>query len=374
MYTDEFPLEAGISYLNHAAVAPWPARTARAVQAFAEENSRLGSRHYERWLGIEAELRDRLCKLINAPSTEEIALLKNTSEALSVVAHGIDWQDGDEVVISNLEFPSNRIVWESLARYGVRVRAADLLDAEGPEQALLNCMNGRTRLLSVSSVQYGNGLRLDLPALGAACRERGILFCVDAIQGIGAGPFDVQAAQADFVMADGHKWMLGPEGLALFYCRRERQDSLRLHQYGWHMVARVGDFERKEWAPSPTATRFECGSPNLLCAHALHASVGLLLEVGLEKVADLIQHHTQRIVDFVQSQPGLHALISDPAPERRAGIVTFRPLREDTDALYQRLQASGVICAKRGGGIRFSPHFHTRADEIDRALALLAHD
>src|SRR5690606_28411898 len=116
------------------------------------------------------------------------------------------------------------------------------------------------------------GLRLDLDRLGAACREAGILFCVDAIQSIGAGPFDVQAIQADFVMADGHKWMLGPEGLALFYCRRERLETLRLHQYGWHMVAAVGDFERQDWAPSPTATRFECGSPNLLCAHALHAS------------------------------------------------------------------------------------------------------
>jgi selenocysteine lyase/cysteine desulfurase len=371
MFADEFPLDPGISYLNHAAVAPWPTRTSRAVQAFAEENSRLGSRHYARWLVTEAELRERLRQLINAASSDEIALLKNTSEALSVVAHGIDWQDGDEVVISSLEFPSNRIVWESLARYGVHVRVADLYSAESPEQALVDCLGERTRLLSVSSVQYGNGLRLDLHQLGRACRARGVLFCVDAIQSIGAGPFDVQAMQADFVMADGHKWMLGPEGLALFYCRRERLEDLRLHQYGWHMVAAVGDFERKDWAPSPTATRFECGSPNLLCAHALHASVGLLLEVGLERVAERIHARTQRLVDFVQGHAECLALITDPAPERRAGIITFRPLREDTDALYQRLQAAGVICAKRGGGIRFSPHFHTRDDEIDRALELL---
>lgn len=374
MYADEFPLDPDISYLNHAAVAPWPARTSQAVRAFAEENSRLGSRHYERWLATEHELRERLRQLINARSSEEIALLKNTSEALSVVAHGLDWQTGDEVVISHLEFPSNRIVWESLARHGVRVRVADLYSSASPEQALLACMNERTRLLSVSSVQYGNGLRLDLARLGAACREADILFCVDAIQSIGAGPFDVQAIQADFVMADGHKWMLGPEGLALFYCRRERLETLRLHQYGWHMVAAVGDFDRKDWAPSPTATRFECGSPNLLCAHALHASTGLLLEVGLEEVARAIQGNTQRIIDFVQDQAGNHVLLTDPAPARRAGIVTFKPLREDVEMLYNRLQAAGVVCARRGGGIRFSPHFHTRADEIDRALALIAND
>jgi cysteine desulfurase / selenocysteine lyase len=374
MFSAEFPLDPGLCYLNHAAVAPWPTRTTRAVQAFAEENNHTGSRHYERWLATERDLREGLRQLINATSTDEIALLKNTSEALSVVAHGLDWSADDEVVISHLEFPSNRIVWESLARYGVKLRIADLYSRDNPEQALLDCLTDRTRLLSVSSVQYGNGLRLDLPVLGKACRERNILFCVDAIQSIGTGPFDVQAIQADFVMADGHKWMLGPEGLALFYCRRERLESLRLNQFGWHMVAAVGDFDRKEWAPSPTATRFECGSPNLLCAHALHASIGLLLEVGMEQVAERIMTRTQRIIDFIQDAPERYRLITDPTPARRAGIVTFKPLREDLDALYRRLQAAGVICAQRGGGIRFSPHFHTRPDEIDRALALVAND
>lgn len=371
MFASEFPIDPDLCYLNHAAVAPWPTRTTRAVQAFAEENNHTGSRHYERWLATERALREGLRQLINAASTDEIALLKNTSEALSVVAHGLDWRTDDEVVISHLEFPSNRIVWESLARYGVKVRVADLYSRENPEQALLDCLTERTRLLSVSSVQYGNGLRLDLPVLGKACRERNILFCVDAIQSIGTGPFDVQAMKADFVMADGHKWMLGPEGLALFYCRRERLESLRLNQYGWHMVAAVGEFDRKEWAPSPTATRFECGSPNLLCAHALHASIGLLLEVGMEQVAERIRVRTQRIIDFIQDIPERYSLITDPTPARRAGIVTFKPLREDLDVLYQRLQAAGVICAQRGGGIRFSPHFHTRPDEIERALSLL---
>jgi cysteine desulfurase / selenocysteine lyase len=316
MFSAEFPLDPGLCYLNHAAVAPWPTRTTRAVQAFAEENNHTGSRHYERWLATERDLREGLRQLINATSTDEIALLKNTSEALSVVAHGLDWSADDEVVISHLEFPSNRIVWESLARYGVKLRIADLYSRDNPEQALLDCLTDRTRLLSVSSVQYGNGLRLDLPVLGKACRERNILFCVDAIQSIGTGPFDVQAIQADFVMADGHKWMLGPEGLALFYCRRERLESLRLNQFGWHMVAAVGDFDRKEWAPSPTATRFECGSPNLLCAHALHASIGLLLEVGMEQVAERIHDTHPTHHRFHPGRTG--ALSSDYRPDTRA--------------------------------------------------------
>lgn len=371
MYTSEFPLDDSVCYLNHAAVAPWPTRTSQAVQAFSSENSRLGSRHYERWLAVEASLREQLRFLINASGVDEIALLKNTSEALSVVAHGIEWQPGDEVIISNLEFPSNRIVWESLSRYGVIVRVADLSSNPVPEQAVTACITAKTRLISISSVQYGTGLKLDLPIIGKVCRDKGILFCVDAIQSIGADPFDVELNYADFVMADGHKWMLGPEGLALFYCRRSRIDELKLHQYGWHMVQDPGNFDNDDWSPSSTATRFECGSPNLLGAHALHASLSLLIEVGIPQIAIEIRRKTDAILDYILASPTRYALLSPSAPERRAGIVTFRPLDADIDELYARLQGIGVVCAKRAGGIRFSPHFYTPLPVIERALKQL---
>lgn len=371
MYADEFPLDPSIVHLNHAAVAPWPLRTQRAVTAFAEENQRLGSRQYARWLQTEDDLREQLRQLINAASTDEIALLKSTSEALSVVAHGLDWQDGDEVVISDQEFPSNRIVWESLSRYGVRVREARLQDAETPEQAVYAAVTDNTRLISLSSVQYASGLRLDLAPIGAFCRQRELLFCVDAIQSLGAEPFDVQAVQAHFVMADGHKWMLGPEGLALFYCHRDWLERLRLHQYGWHMVANAGDFDRKDWVPAPTAKRFECGSPNMLGVHALHASLSLLLEVGLDEVANLIRKNTDFLLDFLELHAQEYQVISDFDPQRRAGILNFTPLRQPADQLYTALQEAGVLCALRGGGIRFSPHFYTPQSSMERALERL---
>lgn len=211
-YHPEFPQEPGLIYLNHAAVAPWPARTAEAVRRFAEENLRVGALHYPRWLETERSLRESLRALLNAASTDDIALLKNTSEALSVVAHGLDWRPGDVVITARQEFPSNRVVWESLREQGVEVRLADLAEADTPEEALIALADERTRLLSISSVQYGTGLRMNLARLGRFCREHGILFCVDAIQSLGGLRMDVQAIQADFVMADGHKWMLGPEG------------------------------------------------------------------------------------------------------------------------------------------------------------------
>lgn len=365
----EFGLVQEISYLNHAAVSPWPQRTKRAVQAFAEENATLGSKNYLQWVEHESELRAMLAALINAPAKEDIALLKNTSEALSVVAHGLRWQAGDNVVISDQEFPSNRIVWESLSRYGVEVKKVDLHSAGTPEQALIAACDTNTRLLAISSVQYASGLRMDLDSLGKHCRSNRILFCVDAIQSIGAVQFDVQACQADFVMADGHKWMLGPEGLALFYCRSDLRDRLQLHQYGWHMVEHAHDFTRTDWQPAASAVRFECGSPNMLCSHALRASVSLLLEIGLDKVEEAVLDRSARIFELLGQSQNLQAVTSNRSG-RYAGIVTFSHQRADSTELYHHLMRMGVMCAPRGGGIRYSPHFYTPFDKIKSAIKM----
>lgn len=372
MHASEFQLDDSLVYLNHAAVSPWPRRTADAVKAFAEENVALGSWRYPAWVETENRLREQLRTLINARSVAEIALLKNTSEALSVVAYGLPWQSGDKVVISDQEFPSNRIVWESLAKYGVVTQLVDLASGETPEAALIDRLDDRTRLLSVSSVQYGTGMRLDLELLGRACRERGILFCVDAIQSLGALRFDVQACQADFVMADAHKWMTGPEGIALFYCRAETMDRLDLKQYGWHMIEHAGAYTSTAWEVASSARRFECGSPNMTGIHALHASLGLLLEVGMDRIQQQVMENSRCIIDFIEKHADRYALLTPQAPGQHAGIVTFRPLRETPEALHNRLSVARVACALRAGGIRFSPHFYTPRGKLDTALAVLA--
>ncbi len=371
MHESDFELDDDVIYLNHAAVAPWPRRTAAAVRDFAGENARQGSRNYTGWLETEAQLREQLRQLINAASTDEIALLKNTSEALSVVAWGLPWESGDNVIISDQEFPSNRIVWESLDTLGVTTRQISLVDGDSPEAALLNAMDERTRVLSVSAVQYGTGLRLDLPQLGTACRERGILFCVDAIQSLGAIRFDAQACLADFVMADGHKWMLGPEGLALFYCRREVMDTLMLRQYGWHMLENYLDFDSHSRQVAASARRFECGSPNMTGIHALHASLGLLQETGMQTVEQCVMENTRFILDWLQAHTDDFEIITPMEADRHAGIVTFRPHRESSASLFDLLRAAGVACALRGGGVRFSPHYYTPRKKLFTALELL---
>lgn len=362
----EFPLASGLIYLNHAAVAPWPRRTADAVKEFAEENTRTGAAHYQRWLRTERAVRAQCATLLNAASADDVAFLKNTSEALSVVAHGFPWTSGDNVVIADEEFPSNRIVWESLKPYGVAVRAARLAGAD-PEQALMQAVDARTRLVSVSSVQYASGLRLDLARLGAYCRGRGLAFCVDAIQGLGAIPHDVQASGIDFLMADAHKWLLGPEGIAVFYCRPEWRDRLILRQYGWRMVAAAGDFDRRDWQPAPNACRFECGSPNMLGIHALAASLSLLLELGSTEIERRVLERAEYLFAGIRRRAHLE-LVTCPAPGRYAGIVSFRHRAADSTALFERLRNHNVICARRGDAVRFSPHCYTPLDQLEAAL------
>ena len=365
-----FQLDDPVIYLNHAAVAPWPLQTAQAVKAFAEENARQGSKDYDLWLIREKELRKRLAQLINAPSTDEIALLKSTSEGLSLIAYGLPWKSGDNIVIPAEEFPSNRIVWQSLERFGVETRLIPVSRLDDPEQALIDAMDNNTRLLSCSSVQYATGLRLDIQRLGHACKQSDTLFCVDAIQSIGALQFDVQACHADFAVADGHKWMLGPEGTALFYCKKALIKQLELKQYGWHMVQDFSDFNKKEWQPNETAQRFECGSPNMTGIVALHASLGLLLDIGMHEVEKQVLEKSAYLINKLAALDNIE-ILSPRDANRRAGIVLFRKSDTDTAALYRHLQKHNVICAMRGDGIRFSPHFYTSLEKMDAAVSLV---
>ncbi|MEJ2142499.1 MAG: aminotransferase class V-fold PLP-dependent enzyme, partial [Gammaproteobacteria bacterium] len=196
-YSKEFPLSDEIIYLNHAAVSPWPRKTTDAIIKFTDENLVYGASNYPEWIKTETSLRKQIQLLINAPSSDDIALLKNTSEALSVVAYGLSWSEGDEIIIPDQEFPSNRIVWESLIDKGVNVITVNITDAEVPENAIIDAITSSTRLISVSSVQYTSGLRLNLEPIGVACKSNNILFCVDAIQSLGVFEMDVQKIHAD---------------------------------------------------------------------------------------------------------------------------------------------------------------------------------
>jgi len=371
-----FQLDEKLIHLNHAAVAPWPVVTRDAVIAFANENVAIGSQRYDNWLKTEQQLKQRLALLINAQSTDEIAILKNTSEGLSLIAQGLSFNAGDNIVIPAEEFPSNKIVWQALETRGVEIRLVPVQNSEEPELALINATDAHTRLLSCSSVQFARGLLLDLSIIGKACKQRDVLFCVDAIQSLGAMVFDAQACFADFVVADGHKWMCGPEGTALFYCRKEIQDRLQLTQFGWHMLKDAFDFSsQNETLPlqqkiATGAQRFESGSPNMTGITALNASLGMLLEIGIKKVQTRVLENTDYLLNQLASVTDIN-ILSPTTPGKYAGIVTFQKLNINNIKLYQHLQNNNVLCAYRGDGIRFSPHFYTEIKVLDKALKLV---
>ena len=373
---DEFPY-TDLIYLNHAGVGRWPMRTVRAIRDFSEENAISGAMYAANWAKQVMALRTMLANLINAKSENEIALLKNTSEALSVIAYGIDWLPEDNIVVGKQEFPSNRVVWESLqSTQSMEVRVVDLYAAATPEQVLIEASDKHTRLMAVSSIQYATGYRIDLDLLGQHCRTGNILFCVDAIQSLGVVPLDVQNSSIDFLAADAHKWLLAPEGIALFYCKKAHISELKLNEYGWNMLDDCNNYDALyneskllKWRPKANAGRFECGSLNHLGIYALQASLALLMEIGIEEVYRRIADNISYLAEHLDNKR--FALLTPNDTTRRGGILTFKALNQDTKTLFNYLMANQVFCAYRGGGIRFSPHFYTASDDLDTALKLL---
>lgn len=215
---------------------------------------------------------------------------------------------------------------------------------------------------------------MDLERIGAFCKDRDILFCVDAIQSLGALVFNGEAIQADFIVADGHKWMMGPEGCALFYSTPQARDRLQLYQYGWHMREGLYQFDpshqqssNDKWHIAQSARRFEAGSLNMLGIHGLEASLSLLEEVGMSVVESRILHHSQRLIAAVENHPRL-SLITPTAAGRYGGIVTFGVDGVNIESLHQAVTKQGIQCAVRAGGLRFSPHFYITTEAIDQSI------
>ncbi|MCB1733577.1 MAG: aminotransferase class V-fold PLP-dependent enzyme [Gammaproteobacteria bacterium] len=368
--TNEFNVDSRFCYLNHAGMSPWPKRTRDAVVAIADEIHHQGAVGYSRWSELDAAAHGRMAALLGAQA-DEVAFVRNTSDALSMIARGLRWEPGQNVVYAREEFPSNRYPWESLGEFGVEARRVNLnVDAleDAPESALISAIDANTRLLAVSAVQYASGLRMDLPRLAAACRERGVLLCVDAIQQVGALPFDVQRCGADFVALGSHKWLLGPEGIGVLWMKPEWRERLRLHAFGWHMAENLGDFDNETWRPAFSARRFEPGTTNLLGIAALNASLSLFEELGIEECAATLNARIAHLIGGLSALPGI-SVITPTSPDRRAGIVTFRHEKLSAAALHACLVAADVVCVPRGGGVRFSPHFHTSVATLDRGLA-----
>lgn len=363
-YADQFPVREHLIYLNHAAVAPLCRRSAEAMKRLADDCTNFGSLHYDEWLAAYEGVRIAAAKLVNG-NRSEIALVKNTSEGIATIAMGLNWRPGDRVVGFKEEFPANVYPWKLLEEKGVTVTWLSVTDSlDRIDEA---CRGAR--LLAISFVQFLTGYRAPVQAIGEICRRNHCLYIVDAIQGLGAFPLDVRACGIHALAADGHKWLLGPEGCGVLYINQELLEQVKPVEFGWTNVAGYNDYGSRDMSLRPDAGRYECGTLNTIGCFGLRASLEFLLEVGVEEIAPVVQELGDRIAQGVQTKG--YEVLGNRTPETGAGIVTFRKAGFDEREIVRRLRAAGVSAAPRAGWVRTSPHFYISPAEIDRMLEVL---
>lgn len=368
----EFPVTQEKIFLAHAGVCPLPRRVAQAVAEYAQRATG-GDQESMIFPAILTETRALAARLLGCES-EEVAFVGPTSLALSLVAAGLKFRRNDNVLIYHDDYPSNVYPWMALAERGVEVRMLPTraLGLIRPRE-VLGQVDEHTRLVALASCHFVSGFRIDHAAIGEALRQRGILFCLDAIQTLGAFPTTVE--HVDFLAADAHKWLLGPCGAGLLYVRRELQQHLNPPIYGWHNL-RCPDYVAQEqlvWRSG--ARKFEPGTQNLLGLVGLKAALELLLEVGIEHIAAELLRKRARLVSALQAR-GCTVLHADAPPENASGIVTWLKPGADMAAVHQRLLTAGVVSSLRADRqgqryIRFSPHFYNTDAELDQAVSLV---
>lgn len=369
---EKFPVLSHWDFFNHAGVCPLPHEASRAIRKYAHE-AEAGAYLAGTWYADIERLRIASANLINA-HRDEIAFIKNTSEGISIVAGGVDWQWGDRIVTSAVEYPANVYPWMEVARtHGAKLVMVDeVTDAAGrrqvpTEKILEEAADPRTRLVALSHVEYASGQRHDLIRIGEYCRANKKLFCVDAIQSMGVWPVDVQAMSIDYLAADGHKWMLGPEGAGVFYCRRELIDRTRPLMIGWMNVVDAQNYGTYDYTLKSDAGRFECGTLNIPGLLGLKASIDMLSGIGIENVGRRIHQLTDYlIVGLIQKG---YKIISPRGPGQDSGIVSFISPTHPHEQIWRSLRKEHKTeIALREGRLRVSPHFYNTEEQIDRLI------
>ena len=365
-FRSQFPVASHWAFLDHAAVAPLPAPAVAALHAYAASLAANGIAAVKEWMNRVVEVRGLAARLINAPSSDDVYFVPSTTHGISVVAEGFPWEPGDNVVLAAEEYPANQYPWMNLAHRGVEVRSVPSRGGRLDVADLRAAMTDRTRVLTVSSVEFASGFRNDLDALGELCRERGVFFFVDAIQSLGVFPLDVQRTPIDALAADGHKWMLGPEGAGFGYVRREWVERLHPIGVGAFSVVRPLEFSTIDFTLKPHAGRWEGGAMNVPGITAFGASLELLLTAGTENVERRVLELTDHLCDRARSRGW--TVFSSREPAEKSGIVSLVHPTLPPDEVMRRCRAAGVVVNNRAGRVRVSPHAYNTESEIDRFL------
>ncbi len=368
-YRPLFPLAERYAFFNHAGVSPVNTRAIAAMNAFNERTAQepFGDFREE----IEGQLRDlrqRFATLVNARSVDEIVLMPNTATGINTAALSLPLRPGDNVLVLDGDYPANIYPWMNLAHHGVLTKIVPARNGGLDLDLLQSRIDSHTRVIAMSTVVFATGFRNDIEGVGRICNQRGIFLVVDGIQSLGALPFDVQAANVDFLAAGSQKWLLGPIGGGFLYVRRELLDDLVAGPYvGASSVVDPQNFLDYNFTLQPTAERFSLGSSGIMNQIGLRASVALIQEVGIERIAERVLMLAGAAICDLQERG--FQISADSAPEHRSGIVIVEV--DDPIATCTQLQEAGIICIPRGKGFRIAPHFYNTEEEILRVGEIL---
>ena len=364
----DFPITESQIYMDHAAVAAIPRSVFDAVQERSRINMLEIRAAWDKLTAVSQEGRELAAKLVGS-SAENIAYILNTSVGVSMVAHGITWRAGDNVLVPDMEFPSNYLVWQQLSEQGVELRHIKSHNGRILPEAVEAAIDSRTRVVTLSHVQYYNGYLCDMVGIGEVCKRHGCLFVVDGTQSIGAMTIDVQAAHIDALIVSAHKWMLGPTGIGFMALSDEALAQLKVRSVGWLSVADPFDFSREKLLLG-SAERFEPGSENGAGRYGLVARLRQIDTLGAHAIEARVLALTDRLCDGLEANG--FRVISPRLAGEKSGIVNAVHDEVSAEILMQRLTKHNIAASLRSGGVRISPHYYNSEDEIDQVIATLS--
>ena len=360
-----FPSASSTIFFDHASVGPISTDVHAAVRGILDVHLEQGFQ--QSWRDDLEAARASAAWLVGS-TPEDIAFTQNTSFGISLVANGLDWKAGENVVLPEKEFPSNYYPWVNLADRGVEVRLVRAPNGHASIDDIIAAMNERTRVVAISAVQYSSGFHYDLRALGEACQRSDALLVVDGTQCVGALKFDVAECQADVLAVSSHKWLMGPPGAGFVHVGARAREAVHPSVVGWLTVPEPFAFDYRLQFPQGSE-RYEPGTENVIGTVGMGAAIELMREFTPEWIESRVLSLTDRLTEGLRSRG--YQIVSDRTGSARSGILIFRHPETPADVVFDRLVAAGVRCAPRGGGVRFSPHFYNSEDEVDAALAVL---
>jgi len=351
-------------YLNHAAISPLSSLVTDRIKQYLQNRSSDSIDAFEKMELKFTGTKEKLARLFGT-IPDRIAFVDNTSNGLNILANGLKWKSGDRVLLNTMEFPSNVYPFMNLKRYGVETDFIEPYNHTIPLEKIVAAITPRTRIISISHVQYQNGYLSDLESLGTFCRDRGIILSVDVIQSAGAVPIDVSTMKIDFLASGSYKWLMAPEGIGFVYVTEELQEQITQAYVGWASVSNYFERMREfKLELDPTARRYENGVLNSAGIIGLGASLDTLLEVGIENIREHILDLTDHLIAQLDERNIPYITPADRS--ERSGIVSFKPT--DADALLKIMAERKVHTAVRGECVRVSPHFYNTKDEINKLV------